>query len=91
VTELVEPGILDLPLVIERMATTPARLFDLRGGSLTVGAAADITVFDPSRGFVVDPSRFLSKGRNTPYAGRSLRGQALFTIVGGRVVHRLVE
>jgi dihydroorotase len=91
VTELVEPGVLDLSLLIERMATVPARLFDLPGGSLTKGTAADITVFDPAREFVVDPTRFLSKGRNTPYAGRRLRGRALFTIVGGRVVHRLAD
>lgn len=91
VTELVEPGVLDLALLIERMATVPARLFDLPGGSLTRGTAADITVFDPAREFVVDPTRFLSKGRNTPYAGRRLRGRALFTIVGGRVVHRLAD
>jgi dihydroorotase len=91
VTELVEPGVLDLALLVERMATVPARLFDLPGGSLTRGTAADITVFDPAREFVVDPTRFLSKGRNTPSAGRRLRGRALFTIVGGRVVHRLAD
>ncbi len=90
-TELVEPGILDLPLLVERMATTPARLFDLPGGSLTQGAVADLTVFDPAREFTVEPDAFLSKGRNTPYAGRRLRGRALFTIVGGRVVHRLAD
>lgn len=91
VTELVEPGIIDLSSLVERMATVPARLFDLPGGSLTTGTTADITVFDPRREFIVDPARFLSKGRNTPYAGRRLRGRALFTIVGGRVVHRLTD
>ena len=50
-----------------------------------------MTVFDPTREWKVDPTRFLSKGRNTPYAGRTLRGRALYTIVDGRVVYRLPE
>jgi dihydroorotase len=91
VTELVETGILDYPTLVDRMATRPARLFHLPGGTLTEGSVADVTVFDPKREWKVDPSRFLSKGRNTPYAGRTLRGRALYTIVDGRVVYRCVE
>ncbi len=86
-----EPGILDLPLMVERMATIPARLFGLPGGTLAAGSPADITVFDPAREYVVDPSTFYSKGRNTPYAGRRLRGRALCTIVGGRIVYRVSD
>jgi dihydroorotase len=89
VTELVEPGIIDLPTLVDRMATRPACLFRIPGGTLEPGAPADVTVFDPEREWIVDPSTFLSKGRNTPYAGRRLRGRAVCTIVGGRVVHRL--
>ncbi|HWG54175.1 MAG TPA: dihydroorotase [Gemmatimonadaceae bacterium] len=91
VTELVETGILDFPALVDRMATRPARLFHLPGGTLEEGAVADVTVFDPTREWKVDPTRFLSKGRNTPYAGRTLRGRALYTIVDGRVVYRLPE
>src|SRR6185437_10123541 len=91
VTELVETGILDFPMLVDRMATRPARLFHLPGGTLQEGAVADVTVFDPTREWKVDPTRFLSKGRNTPYAGRTLRGRALYTIVDGRVVYRLPE
>jgi len=91
VTELVETGILDFPALVDRMATRPARLFHLPGGTLQEGAVADVTVFDPTREWKVDPTRFLSKGRNTPYAGRTLRGRALYTIVDGRVVYRLPE
>jgi dihydroorotase len=88
VTTLCEKGILSYPELVERMAVRPARLFNLPGGTLARGAPADVTVFDPTRQWTVDPSRFLSKGRNTPYAGRTLRGQAMYTVVGGRVVHR---
>jgi len=48
-----------------------------------------VTVFDPAREWQVDPSSFLSKGRNTPYTGRRLIGRAVYTIVGGDVVYRL--
>ena len=91
VTELVGKGIIDFPALVDRMSTRPARLFHLEGGSLAEGARADVTVFDPEREWVVDPSKFISKGRNTPYAGDRLRGRAMYTIVGGRVVFRLEE
>ena len=87
-TSLVASGIIDYPLLVERMAAAPARIFGLPGGSLKSGAPADVTVIDPERRWIVDPSAFLSKGRNTPWAGRELRGAARYTIVGGRVLHR---
>jgi dihydroorotase len=70
------------------MACAPARIFKLPGGTLRRGGEADITVFDPSVTWLVEPSRFKSKGRNTPYAGKTLTGRTRCTIVGGRVVHR---
>ena len=88
VTRLVVPGIIDIPTLVDRMSTTPARLFHLEGGSLRRGAAADVTVFDPEREWIVDPSAFRSKGRNTPWGGARLRGRTACTIVGGRVVYR---
>jgi dihydroorotase len=89
VTELVEPGIIDFATLVDRMSTRPARLFGLPGGTLRAGTVADVTVFDPKHEWTVEPGAFLSKGRNTPYAGRKLRGRTLATIVGGRLVFRL--
>jgi dihydroorotase len=89
VTSLVGSRVLDFPTLIERMSVAPARIFHLPGGSLARGRPADITVFDPSREWVVDPAQFLSKGRNTPYAGRKLRGRAICTVVGGRIVYHI--
>jgi dihydroorotase len=86
VTNLVVPGRIDWRTLVDRMACTPARLFRLPGGSLRRGAAADVTLFDPDVEWTVDPAAFLSKGRNSPYAGMRLRGRAVRTIVGGRVV-----
>ncbi|HTG53212.1 MAG TPA: dihydroorotase [Gemmatimonadaceae bacterium] len=89
VTELVDGGVIDFATLVDRMATRPARLFGLPGGSLRAGGVADVTVFDPKLEWNVDPAAFLSKGRNTPYAGRKLRGRTLATIVGGRLAYRL--
>jgi dihydroorotase len=83
--ELVGAGVLGLGDVIDRMSTAPARAFNLPGGTLAKGSPADVTVFDPDEEWVVDPASFLSKSRNTPFAGRRLRGRARLTIVGGHV------
>jgi dihydroorotase len=88
VTNLVEKGALDFSALVDRMACTPARLFNLPGGSLKRGAAADVTVFNPSERWKVDPLKFLSKGRNSPYTGMTLVGRAACTIVAGSVVYR---
>jgi dihydroorotase len=90
VSWLVKPGIIDLPTLVDRMSVSPARTFNLPGGTLRKGSVADVTVFDPGRDWIVDPAKFASKGRNSPYAGRTLTGLVMCTIVGGRIVHRTV-
>ncbi|HET9949567.1 MAG TPA: dihydroorotase [Longimicrobiales bacterium] len=85
-TRVVGEGVIDLPTMIERMSCAPARAFGLPGGTLAQGSPADVTVFDPEAEWVVDPARFRSKSRNTPFAGWTLRGKPRLTIVGGRVV-----
>ena len=89
VSWLVRPGIIDYATLVDRMSCTPARVFKLPGGTLREGALADVTVFDPALEWTVEPNAFVSKGRNSPYAGQTLRGRAVHTIVGGRVVHPL--
>ncbi len=91
------PVTFDLLVVKHRMplarfvalwSTNPARVFGLPGGTLKVGAAADITLFDPELRATVNPQRFRSLSRNTPFGGRRLRGWPVCTIVGGKVVYR---
>jgi len=89
VTHLVETGAIGFATLVERMSCSPARLFHLPGGTLRRGSEADITVFDPTMQWVVDPREMLTKGRNTPYAGMRLTGRATCTIVGGRIVYKL--
>ena len=83
---LYHSGSIPLARIIEMMTFGPARAFSLPGGTLTKGASADITVFDPDCEWTVDPKKFKSKSRNTPFAGARLRGSVVSTLVGGRAV-----
>lgn len=88
IRELVQGGVLSLPILIERMSCAPARLWHLPGGSLRPGSAADLVLFDPAATWTVAPERLRSKSRNTPWAGESLPGVVRMTVVGGRVVYQ---
>jgi dihydroorotase len=90
-TWLVATGIIDLATLVEKMSCAPARIFRLAGGTLRRGNVADVTVFDPDAEWTVDPSRFRSKGRNTPYSGQKLKGRVHLTVVDGGVVFRQGE
>jgi dihydroorotase len=86
VTELVETGLLSLADLVSRMSTMPARIFNLPGGTLARGSAADVVVLDPKVAWTVRPEEFFSKSRNTPFGDRRLTGRAETTIVRGQVV-----
>jgi dihydroorotase len=73
------------------MSWAPARAFNLPGGTLKPGSPADVTVFDPRREWVVNPTQLLSKSKNTPFAGWRLAGRAVLTVVGGAVVWEFGE
>ncbi|HEY6974006.1 MAG TPA: dihydroorotase [Nitrospiraceae bacterium] len=83
---LVEEGILSVESAVERLSTAPAKAFGLSKGTLAVGADADVVVADPQESWEVDPAKFRSKSRNTPFAGWKVKGRIKTTIVGGRVV-----
>jgi dihydroorotase len=75
---------LGLAEVIAKFTVAPARLLHLPKGTLSVGAAADVTVFDPDRKWVFEKGGSASKASNSPFYGWRLRGRAVATIVGGR-------
>ena len=85
-THVVGKRLLTLNKLVERMSWAPAKAFNLPGGTLKKGSPADVTVFDPNREWVVNPTQLLSKSKNTPFAGWRLIGRATMTIVGGKVV-----
>ena len=93
---LVHAGKLDLPTLIERLTAGPVRAWKLDRrpglgglGTLAPGALGDLVLLDPNAEWTVDPTAFASMGRNTPLAGRVLRGRVVGTVYGGRLVHAL--
>ncbi|HSF69889.1 MAG TPA: dihydroorotase [Nitrospira sp.] len=83
---LVEEGALSLEQAVEKLTCAPAASFGLKKGTLAVGADADVVIVDQHEQWEVDPGKFRSKSRNTPFAGWKVKGRAKTTIVGGRVV-----
>lgn len=88
ITGLVEPGVVSLERAIELMTAAPARILNLPAGVLREGGPADICVFDPKAEWTVDPSAFASLSRNTPFAGRTVRGLVKATVCDGKVVYQ---
>lgn len=86
---LVEEGVLTLESAVDKLSTAPAKAFSLNAGTLAVGAPADVAIVDADQEWHVDPSRFRSKSRNTPFAGWKVKGRVTTTIVSGRVVYEL--
>jgi dihydroorotase len=83
-TELVAPGHLGLPQAIERLSVAPARILELQTqGRLAENRPANLVVFDPDAEWTIDPATFRSKGRNTPFGGRKVRGKVLHTFFRG--------
>jgi dihydroorotase len=83
---LVHAGVISLLRCVELLSTGPARVLSLPGGSLAPGRPADLTLLDLDREVTVDPRRFRSKSRNTPFGGWELKGAAVGTILGGKPV-----
>ena len=87
-TELVSPGVISPAKAVAMLTVNPAGILGLEKGPLIPGSTADITIIDPDLEERVDPDSFQSKGRNTPFAGRKLKGLPVCTIVGGKIVYR---
>jgi dihydroorotase len=87
--ELVRSGVLSLAGAVAAMTVNPARILKIPGGSLAKGSPADVTIIDMEREWVVDSSLFKTKGRNTPFNGLTMKGQAVMTLVQGIKVHSL--
>jgi dihydroorotase len=84
---LVHAGHIGVKRMVELLSVNPARILNVPGGTLSPGAPADITVLAPDLKVTVDPARFRSRSRNTPFGGWELRGGVVATIVGGRIVY----
>jgi dihydroorotase len=85
--DLVRSGVLTPELLVRRMSTAPAAVLGLAGGTLAPGSPADVTVIAPDLAWTCEPGGFRSRSRNSPFAGVSMRGRAVLTLVGGRIAH----
>lgn len=87
-TALYHTGKLPLDKLLSLMSSNPAAILGIKKGHISPGDDADIVLFDPDETWTVDPDRFKSKGRNTPFKGTTLRGKVKYTIVSGNVVYK---
>lgn len=87
-TELYHTGLLPLNRVLALMSASPAALLGLDKGTLAVGRDADLVLFDPDEAWVIDKEQFASKGRNTPFHGRTVRGKVKYTISRGNIIYQ---
>lgn len=86
-TGLYHTGLLPLGRVLALMSASPAALLGLDKGTLAVGTDADLVLFDPGQEWVIDKNQFASKGRNTPFHGRTVRGKVKYTISQGNIIY----
>ena len=87
VTELLG-NYLDMKSLVERMSLTPAKLLKNGRGTLKEGSVADLVIADIDNEYVIDSDKFLSKGKNTPFNGKKVRGKILYTLCNGKVVYK---
>lgn len=86
---LVHEDVISLPELIKKFTIVPSNMLDLGRGTLRVGSIADVTVIDPDMEWTVDKEKFYSLGKNTPFHGDYLKGRAIMTIVGGKLIWNL--
>lgn len=85
-TDLYHTGKIDLPLLIEKMTSAPAGIFNLKKGTLNKNVPADITVIDTQKEWIVEKDKFYTRGSHSPFIGRKLKGKPVMTIVDGRII-----
>jgi dihydroorotase len=87
---LLRKGHIDASRLVELLSSNPARILGVKGGSLEIGAAADIAVIDPEQDFVLQEQDIHSKSKNSPFIGSRLQGKVVLTLCGGRITHNLL-
>lgn len=91
ITELVDKGYLTPMQMAEKLSYNPAKIIGLDKGTLGIGKVADVVIINPDMEYEVDVKDFASMGKNTPFAGKKLKGQVMTTIVNGEVVYQYTK
>ncbi|OGO78370.1 MAG: hypothetical protein A2Y23_08265 [Clostridiales bacterium GWB2_37_7] len=86
-TELVNSGILTLKELVVKMSYNPSRILGIDKGMIAVGKTADLVLIDLKKDIIIDKNTMVSKGKNTPFHGRSYKGEVVYTIVEGKIVY----
>ena len=86
-TALVETGVLTLSQLVEKMSYNPAKILNLPCGPLQEGHPADVVIADIKHPYTIHKADFVSKGKNTPFEGKEVKGKILYTICDGKVVY----
>lgn len=86
-TELVDKGYLTPLQMAEKMSYNPARIIGIDKGTLKPGKTADVVIFNPKEEYIIDAEQFRSKGKNTPFHGRKVKGRVMATILSGNIVY----
>lgn len=89
--ELVRDGVVSEQRFVELLSVNPARILNVPGGALSEGMPADVTVINPDLAFEYLEETVVSKSKNSPFLGWKLKGRAVLTMVGGRVMHNLLQ
>ena len=90
IAELVAPGIISLPQMVDKMSASPARIVGLnKKGEIKEGNDADITIIDADKEWIFSKEDIVSKSKNTPFIGRRLKGAVEYTIFGGKIVYKI--
>ena len=88
ITSLYKTGLLTLPQIADKMSGAPARILGLDGGEIKEGGVADFTIADLDKKWVIEPEKFVSKGKNNPFGGYELYGAVAYTIVDGIIKYQ---
>ena len=83
---LVREGVMDLPGAIAKLTTNPSSILSIKGGIIEEGKEADLAIIDPEKEYVVTSDNFESKSANSPFIGWKMKGKAMVTMVGGKIV-----
>jgi len=89
--KLVDEKILSMGDVIKKLTSTPADIFNLKAGSLSLGNEADILIFNPNLEYSIDISKFHSKSKNSPFDGWKVKGKVIHTLVKGKTAYSANE
>jgi dihydroorotase len=88
ISELVHNSIITPTQFVQKLSYNPATMLGIDKGSIDIGKVADITIIDPNEEYSVDVNTFETKGKNTPFNGRKVKGKVKYTIVNGKVIYK---